>query len=155
MRRVYSDPLRRRAMREREMERIFGSSPARKGQEKDVHRTPTREGAEGGEQAAPPPQTNKGPWRPPSVRIPYEDGREYLVSQYAYYADPRKFSEVYIESSKKGAGGDGKRRGPNYNRLVELARPLSVTPRQVEEEEELNAPPPFHVDRRIRYNDEV
>ncbi|CAD2221321.1 hypothetical protein AGDE_05740 [Angomonas deanei] len=137
---VYTDPMRRRELREREIEKVFGkrdpSVSPNKGSKRRSQKSP--------EDDAP------APWRPSSASLQYNDGQQYLVSQYAYYADPKKSGEVLVRNSK-GSGG----RAPNYNRLTDLARPLSVTPKVVDEETDGNQKPPFRVDRKISYQEQL
>lgn len=145
VRRLYTDSLRRRQMREHETRKIFGADRTEAElvygrRHCDPHALAERRERESG-------------WRPVSPSVPYEDNRLSLSSQYDYYANPQKFSEVYIVSKQRRAMTE-KEKSHQMTRLTALSRPLSVTPRRVDEERGRDDPPPFHVTGKVDYGDE-
>lgn len=86
-------------------------------------------------------------WRQPSASVPHDDNRRLLVSQYDYYADPRKFTELTLKPHRL----TGEEWTRHMNRLEVLSRPLRVNPPVKKEEE--SGPPPFRVSRKIEHKD--
>lgn len=86
-------------------------------------------------------------WKQPSAAMPNDDNRRLLVSQYDYYADPRKFTEMTLKPHKL----TGEEWTRHMNRLEQLARPMRVNP--IVRKEEEGGPPPFRVTRKVEYKD--
>lgn len=143
VKRLYTDSMRRRRMREEQMERAFGRD--RSEEELVYSGLSPREIAELKEREA--------GWRPPSASVPHEDdSRVPLSSQYEYYADSRKFEEVYVVP-RQPRPMTARERDQQMKRLTLLSMPLRVTPKRVGEVRDPNAPPPFHVQRRASCDD--
>jgi hypothetical protein len=171
---VYSVPIIVRRAREAEMRRIFGADKDPKEVRRETvyhyHRLPPDLAEQAGTSSAPSARgtspSSRGRseevhpdpvveyfsrleknWRQPSVSIPHDDNRRLLVSQYDYYADPRKFTEMTLKPHRL-TREEWER---HMNRLEVLSRPLRVNP-QVKKEEE-GGPPPFRVSRKVEYKD--
>lgn len=110
-----------------------GTSPSSRGRSEEAHLDPVVDHFTRREQN----------WRQPSASMPHDDNRRLLVSQYDYYADPRKFTEMTLKPHKL-TGEEWER---HMKRLEVLSRPLRVNP-QVKKEEE-GGPPPFRVSRKV------
>ncbi|KAG5476532.1 hypothetical protein LSCM1_04246 [Leishmania martiniquensis] len=87
-------------------------------------------------------------WRPPSASVERDDNRRLLVSQYDYYADPRKYTELMLKPRPLTA----KERAALQARLELLSRPIRVNPPAVQRDEE-GGQPPFRVSRKVLYDD--
>lgn len=135
VRNVYTDPIRRRQLREREIERIFGKN-----------RSTSELGVTQSREQAKDLREREQHWRPPSTYQDYDDNRRYLVSQYDYFADPHRFTELQLR--EKGPL-KAERREALMKRLTSLAHPGSITPRVVSEERGPRDPPPFRVHRTV------
>ncbi|CCW65018.1 unnamed protein product [Phytomonas sp. EM1] len=134
---VYNDPIRRQKLRQREIERIFGTERKLN----TVARTPEDEKVLKALEAS---------WRPPSASPSHrDDNRCLLVSQYEYYANPTKVSELNLHQRRLPKSTDRER---HLQRLADLAKPHSITPRR-NNEKESNRGPAFHVHRKIDYKD--
>ncbi|CBZ28054.1 conserved hypothetical protein [Leishmania mexicana MHOM/GT/2001/U1103] len=169
---MYDEPLKVRRAREAELRRIFGTNKDAERVKKETvyqyHRLPASSARAvtgssprsasstcGGNRgnvdvdtvANYCKQLEKG-WRPPSVSVEHADNRRLLVSQYDYYADPRKHTELMLRPRPLTA----KERTALQSRLELLARPSRVNAPVVPSEEQ-GGPPPFRVSRKIFYND--
>ncbi|CCW70737.1 unnamed protein product [Phytomonas sp. Hart1] len=134
---VYNDPIRRQKLRQREIERVFGTER----RINPVGRAPEEEKTLKALEAS---------WRPPSASPPHDDdNHRLLVSQYEYYADPNKASDLFLRQRRLTTQKD---REQNLRRLADLAKPQLITPRHSDEKESSRGPI-FHVHRKIDYKD--
>ncbi|KAG5499683.1 hypothetical protein JIQ42_05159 [Leishmania sp. Namibia] len=88
-------------------------------------------------------QLEKG-WRPPSASVEHDDHRRLLVSQYDYYADPRKYTELMLKPRPL----TGKERAALQARLEMLSRPARVNSPVVQSDGQ-DGQPPFRVSRKV------
>ncbi|KPA74104.1 hypothetical protein ABB37_09394 [Leptomonas pyrrhocoris] len=170
---VYNVPLIVRRAREAEMRRIFGTDKDAKEVKRETvyqyHRLPPDLAGQVGASASPSARgsspSSRGRsesahldpvvdylsrleknWRQPSASVPHDDNRRLLVSQYDYYADPRKFTEMTLKPHRLSRE-EWER---HMNRLELLSRPLRVNP-QVKAEE--GGSPAFRVSRKVEHKD--
>ncbi|KAK7198208.1 hypothetical protein NESM_000777700 [Novymonas esmeraldas] len=164
IRHVYDEPLMVRRARESELRRIFGADKGSEDVKRETvyqyYRIPAASGGSSPESPRPTRghvdveavaghcrRLEKG-WRPPPAAMENDDNRRLLVSQYDYYADPRKYTELTLKPRRL----TGKEQAALKTRLELLSRPTRVNPPVVHNEEE-GGPPPFRVSRKIRYTD--
>ncbi|KPI83189.1 hypothetical protein ABL78_7789 [Leptomonas seymouri] len=166
---VYNVPIIVRRAREAEMRRIFGADKDPKEVKKETvyryQRLPQDVAGPAGTSASPSARgtsSSRGRsgsshldpvvdyfsrlesnWRQPSASWPHDDNRRLLVSQYDYYADPRKFTEMTLKPHRMSRE-EWER---HMSRLELLSRPLRVNPPVKKEEE--GGPPPFRVSRKV------
>ncbi|RNF06131.1 uncharacterized protein Tco025E_07652 [Trypanosoma conorhini] len=119
LRHMYDQQLLRRERREREKRRIFGTPPA----QKEAQERAKFHGLEDN-------------WRPPSLRIKYDDGKQLLVSELA---------AINAAAAPPATCEQGTRaqRHADPERLRSLAQPLRVTPKVHKETKADALMPPF------------